>query len=240
MYASFSLNGSDSNAIVASDYYSPIDTNADVETLYHDRVKDYTMNLKDENTVDFFLNKIDQFEFNGDEMDNMIRKHKDTLNQKNELNAKVDETKAKTKKFEKKMDKFNTFLKEITAELYDHTDQVTKYLLNIKKNCNDLFQLYQYENQKIMKPLESQIRNANMVLQKTERFHTLMKDMVNEEILDKLKDKDPLTCKVCYERIVTNICIPCGHLYCDTCINTVTACHICKQTVNSRQKVYLC
>lgn len=45
-------------------------------------------------------------------------------------------------------------------------------------------------------------------------------------------------CPVCYINSKSHVIVPCGHLYCESCINTLNTCAICRGPINMRLKTY--
>lgn len=240
MYASFSFNGSDQHSPFFSTNYAPLDDSQDVETLYHNRLEEYKVNLKDERVVDHMLNNIKNAKLDANDIDRIIRNRQSALIQKMEFEEKVIEIESKRTTLESKFKKFNKLLKIRGSELLDKEKETKEFLDNINKNYNDFFQMYCYEIQKETNPINSQINNAKRIIHETDKFNDLVQSLVVEEVHKKIQDKDPLYCKVCYEKMVSHICLPCGHLYCEVCIKDIKICHICKQNVNKSQKFYIC
>ncbi|KAJ8318696.1 hypothetical protein KUTeg_003787 [Tegillarca granosa] len=65
----------------------------------------------------------------------------------------------------------------------------------------------------------------------------------NQEKISELEKR--LICKICMDKEMSIVCIPCGHLYCcssDRCRNDLTRrgkCHICNQVVTGQIKTHL-
>lgn len=45
-------------------------------------------------------------------------------------------------------------------------------------------------------------------------------------------------CPVCWERVSTHACVPCGHMYCERCVSTLHVCASCRGDVRQKIKIY--
>lgn len=45
-------------------------------------------------------------------------------------------------------------------------------------------------------------------------------------------------CPICWERMSTHACVPCGHMYCDRCVATLHVCASCRGDVRQKIKIY--
>jgi Zinc finger, C3HC4 type (RING finger) len=45
-------------------------------------------------------------------------------------------------------------------------------------------------------------------------------------------------CPVCWERVSTHACVPCGHMYCERCVTTLHVCAACRGDVRQKIKIY--
>lgn len=45
-------------------------------------------------------------------------------------------------------------------------------------------------------------------------------------------------CPICWDRVSTHACVPCGHMYCDRCAQTLHTCASCRTPVRKTIKVY--
>lgn len=46
-------------------------------------------------------------------------------------------------------------------------------------------------------------------------------------------------CPVCWDRVSTHACVPCGHMYCERCVTTLHVCASCRGTVRQTIRVYV-
>jgi len=65
----------------------------------------------------------------------------------------------------------------------------------------------------------------------------------NQDIAKKFVDNgmnDKVTCKICYTNKVNTCINPCGHLFCDMCLNNLTdnSCPLCRNNMISKIKIY--
>lgn len=45
-------------------------------------------------------------------------------------------------------------------------------------------------------------------------------------------------CPVCWDRVSTHACVPCGHMYCERCVATLHVCAACRGDVRHTIKIY--
>ena len=50
-----------------------------------------------------------------------------------------------------------------------------------------------------------------------------------------LKD---MTCQICFDKPITRVLIPCGHLYCEQCIDNSYECFFCRKSISKIQPMY--
>jgi hypothetical protein len=79
------------------------------------------------------------------------------------------------------------------------------------------------------------------------RLQSQLADNQSEvELLRKrLEDFDvETTCSVCYQGaldsdvVVDTVCLPCGHMYCNTCAHRLNDCAVCKVRIASRHRTF--
>ena len=46
-------------------------------------------------------------------------------------------------------------------------------------------------------------------------------------------------CKICMERPIDSINIPCGHTFCCVCINSCVECYICRKKIDNKIKLFI-
>ena len=95
-----------------------------------------------------------------------------------------------------------------------------------KENKSIIYRCFNYSKRKKLTELDSAIKlfSINQIIDGKET---------------KDKREETLSCKVCFDRPITIVCIPCGHLFCNSCIKTSKHCHICRQSIKLKQKVYI-
>ena len=73
-------------------------------------------------------------------------------------------------------------------------------------------------------------------LKTTYLYENLKKTTLN---LDHEKNnyKD-MTCQICFDKQVTRVLVPCGHLYCDQCIDNSFECYFCRKSITKIQPIY--
>ncbi|XP_054853030.1 E3 ubiquitin-protein ligase XIAP [Eublepharis macularius] len=68
--------------------------------------------------------------------------------------------------------------------------------------------------------------------------NTLQKSLSTEEQLRRLQEEK--LCKVCMDKTITVVLIPCGHLVaCQDCAEAVEKCPLCCTVITTRQKIYM-
>lgn len=50
--------------------------------------------------------------------------------------------------------------------------------------------------------------------------------------------REEVKCRVCFDRQVKCVFVPCGHLSCEECGLRLTHCHICRKSIEIRQRCY--
>ncbi|KAG8144556.1 hypothetical protein E2320_013046 [Naja naja] len=65
----------------------------------------------------------------------------------------------------------------------------------------------------------------------------LQKDLTTEEKLKRLEEEK--ICKICMDKLLSVVLIPCGHLACQECAEAVEKCPWCCEVIAHRQKVFI-
>ena len=77
------------------------------------------------------------------------------------------------------------------------------------------------------------------------------KDKIIDDLKNKLEDKDIIIddlnkqnkeinkCSICLINNISICCIPCGHTYCNYCINKTNNCYICRSNIINKIKIYI-
>ena len=47
-----------------------------------------------------------------------------------------------------------------------------------------------------------------------------------------------MTCQICFDNSITRVLIPCGHLYCEQCIDNSYDCFFCRKSITKIQPMY--
>ena len=53
------------------------------------------------------------------------------------------------------------------------------------------------------------------------------------------RDNDMCECKICMEKQIEVIVIPCGHCFCNVCIENSGSCPLCRNNIVKTNKIYL-
>jgi len=123
-----------------------------------------------------------------------------------------------------------------TSTSHSQLENVNKTLiLNIKngkvkelskENKSIIYRCLNYSKRKRLAELDTAIK-----------LFSVNKIIDNKETID--KHNDNIICKVCFDNPITIACIPCGHLFCNKCIKSNKYCHICRQVIKYKQKIYM-
>ena len=77
--------------------------------------------------------------------------------------------------------------------------------------------------------LNSEIKDQNRNLF---RLCNKVRNLDNEPI-------DKLECKICMEKQIEFIAIPCGHTFCNLCSIGLQVCHICRAPITNFNKIFI-
>ena len=99
--------------------------------------------------------------------------------------------------------------------------------INMKLIYINLKQQYLEE----LKALQHAISNMKTTL----LYQNLKKNSMD---LDYKKDnyKD-MTCQICFDKTISRVLIPCGHMYCEQCINDYK-CYFCRKSIDKIQPIF--
>ena len=109
---------------------------------------------------------------------------------------------------------------------------VQSHLNKIKKNKID-------EIETLNKSIEFLGIHEKMCNQQIEEKQ-IEKEKINKEIKVKKEkyNKLSLECKICFDNLIEEIQIPCGHCYCSNCSKNMTNCYICQQNIEKKYKIF--
>ena len=46
-------------------------------------------------------------------------------------------------------------------------------------------------------------------------------------------------CKICMERPIDTMNLPCGHTFCGLCVNNIDECYICRKKIDNKIKIFI-
>jgi hypothetical protein len=103
--------------------------------------------------------------------------------------------------------------------------------------------LYVNENQnKIINDLET-MHYSPKLLEIRQNFINTLKIQLEDKnkIINDLTIKNNKTnkCSICLDNIISYCCSPCGHTYCNDCINKTNNCYICRGIIRNKIKLFL-
>lgn len=99
------------------------------------------------------------------------------------------------------------------------------------------------ENLKLFQS-ELESKNTNLQNENTILLENLNNFKYNsEEVINKIKKYgkilNTLECSICMDNICDNILLPCGHLFCSTCLDQFKQCPTCRIHILSKRKLYI-
>lgn len=110
---------------------------------------------------------------------------------------------------------------------YSFMIYINVYYNIMKIICNIIIDIYIYTYDKLFITIEEIIEEPEM------NDYLLLK----EEIKD-IKSRNDNICSICYENNINTCCNPCGHLYCNKCIQNTNNCYICRKNIITTIKIY--
>ena len=108
-----------------------------------------------------------------------------------------------------------------------------KYIITEFEVLNE--SLNSLKEQKIQ--YESMIHNRRAILEsmsaKKNNLERQIKILSNEN-----SKYSSFECKICFDRVIDVMCLPCCHTYCERCSNNMKKCFICNTNVAEKVKIY--
>jgi hypothetical protein len=103
--------------------------------------------------------------------------------------------------------------------------------------------LYINENQnKIINDLET-MHYSPKLLEIRQNFINTLKIQLEDKnkIINDLTIKNNKTnkCSICLDNTISHCCVPCGHTYCNDCIDKTNNCYICRGIIRNKIKLFL-
>ena len=84
--------------------------------------------------------------------------------------------------------------------------------------------------------------NQNKIINDLETLHYSPKLLeIRNNIINELKKEleEKNKCSICFNNTISYCCNPCGHTYCNDCINKTNNCYICRGIIRNKIKLYL-
>ncbi|KAI7899094.1 uncharacterized protein BX663DRAFT_518894, partial [Cokeromyces recurvatus] len=131
------------------------------------------------------------------------------------------------------------FIQDLTNKLQRHKDKLAEFQTILYRNKNE-------NDEEVILRMNCQERLSNIEL---EVVHWMNEnEKLKEELYlcreenKKLSTEDERTkCKVCFNRNIEYILLPCFHFaYCQPCASKLTECAVCRKSIQSVQRVYTC
>ena len=125
--------------------------------------------------------------------------------------------------------------------------------INIIKivQSNDKISCLNKENERLLSLITEQnktIEDKNLIITELEKLSYSPKLLeIRQNIIDALKlqleDKTKIIdetnkCSICFNNTISHCCVPCGHTYCNKCINKTNNCYICRGIIRNKIKLF--
>ena len=126
--------------------------------------------------------------------------------------------------------------------------------INIIKivQSNDKISCLNKENERLLSLITEQnkmIEDKNLIITELEmhyyspRLLEIRQNIINAlklQLEDKTKIIDETNkCSICFNNTISHCCVPCGHTYCNKCINKTNNCYICRGIIRNKIKLFL-
>ena len=126
--------------------------------------------------------------------------------------------------------------------------------INIIKivQINDKISCLNKENERLLSLITEQnkmIEDKNLIITELEmhyyspRLLEIRQNIINAlklQLEDKTKIIDETNkCSICFNNTISHCCVPCGHTYCNKCINKTNNCYICRGIIRNKIKLFL-
>ena len=108
------------------------------------------------------------------------------------------------------------------------------------------------ENKRLLSLITEQnktIEDKNLIITELEmhyyspRLLEIRQNIINAlklQLEDKTKIIDETNkCSICFNNTISHCCVPCGHTYCNKCINKTNNCYICRGIIRNKIKLFL-
>ena len=125
--------------------------------------------------------------------------------------------------------------------------------INIIKivQINDKISCLNKENERLLSLITEQnkmIEDKNLIITELEmhyyspRLLEIRQNIINAlklQLEDKTKIIDETNkCSICFNNTISHCCVPCGHTYCNECINKTNNCYICRGIIRNKIKLF--
>lgn len=81
--------------------------------------------------------------------------------------------------------------------------------------------------------------NSTLILKHANERNYILTEKYKLLKLELEETKTIITCSICAENKINICCNPCGHTYCDKCINEINNCYLCRNEIKSFIKIYI-
>jgi len=111
---------------------------------------------------------------------------------------------------------------------------IDKSILQSIKICNEEILKRIFETK--IKKVE---RENKKLKEENNDLFTHIRDIQRNEILKEEQDESDARCPICLTSTKNTLCSPCGHVFCETCIQKIDICAICRTRVDTKIKIYI-
>jgi hypothetical protein len=114
-------------------------------------------------------------------------------------------------------------LDELMSSLFDMNEAVRLAQLELRRERSDGFSA-------VIASMHAYVDRCPELAE----ISAAVKDLRNEAESEASKRN----CPICWDRVSTHACVPCGHMYCERCASTLHVCASCRGDVRQTIKVY--
>lgn len=82
----------------------------------------------------------------------------------------------------------------------------------------------------------SALQHAISNMKTTLLYQNLKKNSIDLDY--KKNNYKDMTCQICFDKNISRVLIPCGHLYCEQCIDNSYECFFCRKSISKIQPMY--
>ena len=143
---------------------------------------------------------------------------------------------------DKEMKGLNSKIQQITFLSNERKDNLSGLNRSITNKKEEIVELKNQaeEKDRLIKNQQNELAKINKAMKlKSQKLKTIKDE--NEAIKRKIKDMESfMECLICLEKCTqSTVVFNCGHYCCSTCVNSLKSCHMCRNIINSKVKLYI-